>query len=218
MIQTRLRLAGRASALAAGLALMPTARAQMPVPPTGPAPLLVESASPHRAGPIRRAFHHLGFTLKDRFIGYPEEFVEPPLGASVYETMGVMKSKADAHDFILYRSDFIDGDATLSPQGAQKLSLMAARLPGWMGPLTVEWTPDRPGLAEARRDALVTTLQGAGLPIGSERVLVGPSPYPGLIGPDADSNYRIMLFRDVRAPSNYSVTPTSTNEFGGGNR
>ena len=213
-------MAGWASALAAGIAPIGRAEAQVPcaVPPTGPAPLEVEAARPHRLGPIRRAFHHIGSTFQDQVVGYPEYFVEPPLGASVYETFGVMKAKADAHDFILYRSDFLDGGTALSPQGAQKLSLMAARLPGWLGPLTVEWTPDRPGLAEARRDALVATLQGAGLPVGGGRVLVGPSPYPGLIGTDAANNFSNLILRDQDAAEIYSRTPASTSSFGGGNR
>src|SRR5260370_17398269 len=94
--------------------------------------------------------------------------------------MGKMKARAATKDFILYRSDFVDGTATLSPIGAQRLSLMAARLPGWLGPVYVEWTPDKPGLADTRKAALVATLQKTGLPILSERVLDVPSPYPSI--------------------------------------
>jgi|SRR5579864_513825 len=206
----RSRITGWASALAAGL-VSATALAQEPLPPTGPVP--VETARP--AGPLRRAFHHIGCTLRDNLIGYPEQFVEPPLGFYVYETMGLMKARADVHDFILYRSDFVDGSDALSPSGAQRLTLMAARLPGWLGPVYVEWTPDRPGLADSRKTALVAMLQKAGLPVVSERVVVGPSPYPGLYGADANSNFQILMIRDQQAPSIFSVTPNTTG-FGTG--
>lgn len=235
MSRRRARLTGWASALAAGLVSVPAmAQTQMPpqgpvmsspvaqpggpgmapVPPTGP--VMVEPVRP--GGPIRRAIRHVCFTLQDRWIGYPEQFVEPPLGFYFYETLGMMKARADTHDFVLYRSDFIDGADTLSPYGAQKLSLMAARLSGWLGPITVEWTPDQPALADSRKAALVALLQKAGLPVVPERVVIGPSPYPGLLGADASNNYANLILRDTRAAQDYSTTPSSTANFGGGNR
>jgi hypothetical protein len=213
MRKRRTRLTGWASALAAGLVTAP-AWAQSPVPPTGPVPC--ENARP--VGPIRRAFHHMCFTLQDQVIGYPEQFSEPPMGFYLYETMGMMKARADTHDFILYRSDFVAGTTTLSPIGAQRLSLMAARLPGWLGPVYVEWTPDKPGLADTRKDALVATLQKAGIPIVAERVLVGPSPYHGALGTDASNFYQNLILRDQDAALNFSRTPTSTSAFGSGAR
>jgi hypothetical protein len=213
MKNRRSRMIGWASTLAAGIVSVP-AWAQVPVPPTGPVPR--ENARP--VGPIHRAVQHVCFTLQDKFIGYPDQFIEPPLGFYVYETIGMMKARADTHNFILYRSDFINDSTTLSPSGAQRLSLMAARLPGWLGPVYVEWTPDKPGLADARRSVLVATLQNAGLPIVAERVLVGPSPYPGSLGPDANNFYQNLIFRDQAAAPNFSLTPTSTAVFGSGAR
>jgi hypothetical protein len=206
---------GWASALATGLASVPV-WAQAPVPPTGPMPVPCENARP--VSPIRRVIRHVGFTLQDKFIGYPDQFVEPPVGFFLYEAIGQMKARADTHFFILYRSDFMDGSTTLSPTGAQRLSLMAARLPGWCGPVYVEWTPDKPGLAEARRVSMLALLQNAGLPIVAERVVVGPSPYPGEMGVDANNFYQNLIFRDQAAAINYSVTPTSTAIFGSGAR
>jgi hypothetical protein len=212
MRKRRTRLMGWASALAAGLVSVP-AWAQNPVPPTGPA-----QCDERPAGPIHRAWRHVCFTLQDKFIGYPEQFVEPPVGFYVYEAIGMMKAKADPHDFILYRSDFVDGTIMLSPTGAQRLSLMAARLPGWMGPVYVEWTPDKPGLADSRKTALVNTLQKAGLPIVADRVVVGPSPYNGMMGVDANNIYQNVVFRYQAAGPNYSLPPTSTSVFGSGAR
>jgi hypothetical protein len=206
-------LIGWASALAAGFTSVP-ALAQAPVPPTGPVPVMADQ----QCGPIRRAVRHVCFTIKDKFIGYPDLFAEPPLGFYTYEAFALQEAHAEAHNFTLYRSDFINDSTTLSPIGAQRLSLMSARLSCWLGPVTVEWTPDKPGLADSRRTALVALLQNAGLPIVPDRILVGPSPYPGTMGADAANNFGNMIVRGQQAAQIYSVTPTSTSQFGGGNR
>jgi hypothetical protein len=214
-IKTRTRIAGWASALAAGL-VSGEAVAQYAEPPAEPVAMPVQSAP--AGGPIHRLFAHIGSRLQDKMIGYPDQFSEPPLGFYVNEHIALMQSRADMHKFILYRSDFMEGEANLSPIGAQRLSLMAARLGCWLGPLTVEWTPDKPGLADMRRTNIVAMLQKAGLPVVPERVVVGPSPYPGLLGADAQNNYGNLIFRDQAAAQNYSLTPTSTANFGSGAR
>ena len=129
-----------ASAMATGL-IAGSVWAQSPVQPTGPAPPVVE----HRGGPIRRFLHHTGRVLQDNLIGYPEEFIEPPAGALIAENFHMMKAKADPHKFTLYHSDFLDGTDRFSPTGAARFNLMASRLPGWLGPVIIEWSPDRPG-------------------------------------------------------------------------
>src|SRR3954453_9349144 len=113
------------------------------------------SASPpevcHRTGPIHRMLHHSAHTLHDKFIGAPENFIEPPLGFYIKEQFAMQVSKADNHRFMLYKSDFLPGTDRFSPTGAARFNLMYSRLPGWIGPVTVEWTPDEPRVAEARR-------------------------------------------------------------------
>ncbi len=184
--------------------------AQMPLPPTGP----VFAAPAPPGGPL----HRMCYCLRDRFIGQPEYFQVPPPGFRVNETFGVMTGRADVHQFTLYDSDFVAGTTTLSPLGAQRLSWMANRLPKWLGPVVIEWTPDRPGLAEARRGAVLASLQGAGLPVGDERVAIAPSTFPGLPGTQALNNHHILIRRDVEAPTIYSVSPTTTADFSGGPR
>lgn len=188
--------------------------AQDPMPPTGYAP----PPQTRRAGPIHRAFHHTFHTVQDKFIGYPEEFAIPPFGTAVNEPFLMMKAKADVHSFMLYRSDFLDGTNTLAPDGAQRLSRMASKLPGWLGPLVIEWTPDDPALARERQKAVLAALQSAGLQIGPERIIVGPSPYPGRIGTDAANNYDVMIQRNVAAGTIFPLPPTFTGYFGGGSR
>ena len=91
------------------------------MPPTGPAGVARHHHPPGcsdcRRGPVGRAIHHVLFTLQDKFIGYPDQFVEPPLGFYLAEHRATMAAKADPHDFFLYHSDFVQGGTTFSPTG-----------------------------------------------------------------------------------------------------
>lgn len=214
-------------ALTSATALVPaTALAQAPARPprtmvtaVGPA-----ACEPRRVGPIRGAIRHVGFTLHDQLIGYPSQFARPPAGGLNAEIFATMRAGAAAHQFTLYRSDFMDGSTVLSPIGAQRLSLMTARLGCWPGPLVVEWTPDRPGLAESRRSAVVALMTQARQPIEPLRVVVGPSPYFGLIGDDIavqqyqnSGIYENMIYRDTTAGRFFPLTPApSATAFSGG--
>lgn len=181
------------------------AQAQVPASPSGPA----LSVGPR--------YGYTGTkTCKDVFIGRPELFYEPPPGFYVNEHFAMMQAKADPHRFTLYRTDFLPGTTRFSPSGAARFNLMAARLPRWLGPVIVEWSPDLPGLAESRRDAVLATLQGSGIAMVPERIVIGPSPYTGSLGTDAANTFNVMITRDQSAPAGYSLTPTSSSGFGGG--
>lgn len=206
-----IRSAWGLTALIAGLLLGNLAHAQgpPPLPPREPV---------WTGGPLRRAARHTGWTIHDHLVGYPVYFNVPPLGTSLYANMGTMARKGDLHTFTLYRSDFLSGTATLSPGGARRLSFLASRLPHWAGPVVVEWTPQQPGLDLARREMVATLLRNAQLPVTTERLVVGPSPYPGLLGVDSANNYDTLITRDLAAPRAYSLSPTATSSFGGGSR
>ena len=210
MARERFWAASAAGGMTAAV-LAASAWAQAPVPPTGAAPKVVCETG----GPVRRAARHTYNVLQDNFIGYPQEFVEPPPGFYIAETYSLMNAKANPHRFTLYRSDFLDGTNRLSPNGASRFNLMAKRMGGWLGPVVIEWSPDQPGLAETRKQAVLALLSSAGTPVVPERVVIGPSPYPGLYGTDAANNHSIMITRDQAAPSSYSFTPTSGAGFGG---
>ena len=104
-------------------------------------------------------------------IGYPENFPEPPLGHYINEQFAVQVAKADPHRFTLYQSDFLPGTNLFSPVGASRYNIMATRMPGWVGPITIEWTPEQPELAQVRRQAIVDLLRktGSADPGGSRR-------------------------------------------------
>ena len=162
-----------------------------------------------RKGLLHRWVHHSAATLQDKMIGYPENFIEPPLGYYVKEQMTLQVSKADPHRFTLYRTDFLPGTDRFSPTGASRFNLMYSRLSGWLGPVVVEWTPDEPGLADARRQVVLATMQRAGRPIVPERVVIGPSPYPGAMGSEAVQNFNYILIRSQQAEQAYPPTPQS---------
>jgi hypothetical protein len=149
--------------------------------------------------------------LHDHYIGRPDMFYEPPPGYFVRNQFGMMKAKTDPHRFTLYRTDFLPGTARFSPPGAIRVSQISARLPGWLGPVVVEGTPDEPGMSEARRAAVLAALAATGQPVIPERVIIGPSPYPGTLGTDGANYYNVMITRDFAAPSSYTLSPTSSN-------
>jgi hypothetical protein len=171
---------------------------------------------PRKIGPIRRAFRHVARTVHEDFIGDPDLFAEPPLGAPLNETIGLMRAKAAPHYFTLYRSDFLVDSTALSPSGLARMSRICGGLRGWLGPVVVEPTLDRPGLAESRRAAVVALLNEAGHPVGLERVVIAPAVGPGALGTDAANNYQILITRDQAAPTQFSVTPTASTSPGGG--
>jgi hypothetical protein len=180
------------------------------------APGVAEDASvaAERPGFFHRFLHHASYQLHDKFIGRPETFIEPPLGFYVKEQMTMQVAKADAHRFMLYRSDFLPGTDRFSPTGAARFNLMYSRLQGWLGPVTIEWTPDEPGLAAARRQTVLATLQRAGRPLIAERVLIGPSPSPGatlsgLAGTESANNLNNLIVRSSQAALAYPPTPQS---------
>jgi hypothetical protein len=191
------------------------AAAQSPGTPGAPdAPASPAAPVCTRRGRLHRMFHHTAHTLQDDFIGYPETFVEPPLGAYVNRQFAVQVSKADPHRFTVYRSDFLPGTDRFSPIGASRFNLMYARLAGWSGPILVEWTPDRPELAESRRQAVLATLAAAGQPMPAERVLIGPSPYPGAMGVEAINNFTNTIGRSQSGSLGFPLPPAFSSSMG----
>lgn len=203
----------RRALVIAGLAASP-ALAQGP-PPHG---YCAECGNARRVGPIKRMLGHASYTLHDKVIGDPALFYEPPLGYSLNETQAMMVGRAQPHKFTFYRSDFIAGTTELSPSGQRRLAGMARNLSCWVGPVLVEWTPDSPALAESRKAAVVSMLQKSNPILLADRVVISPSPYRGMMGAEAANNFDNFITRHQAAARVYSLTPTSTSDFGGGPR
>lgn len=174
----------------------------------------VQPAVCTRRGPIHRLFHHSAHTVQDKWVGYPATFVEPPLGYYINEQFAVQVAKADPHRFMLYRSDFLPGTSQFSPIGASRFNIMFTRLPAWAGPVAVEWTPDQPALADARRQAVLATLASAGQPVVASRVVIAPSPYPGGRGVEAAGNFANSVTRSVGSERNFALPPAESASMG----
>ena len=217
MRMKRVKIFWTAGGLASGV-LVASAWAQAPAP--APVPAGYQPPPPKvvcEEGPVRRAAGHTWRAIQNNFVGYPEEFIEPPLGFYKREIFSVMKAKADPHRFTLYKTDFLAGTSRLSPNGATRFNLIANRLRTTPLPVIIEGSPDQPGLAESRQAAVFALLQGTGLPVIPERVVIAPSIYPGLLGTDAANNYNAMSSRYGQAPTSYSLPPSSSGgSFSGG--
>jgi hypothetical protein len=159
-------------------------------------------------------FHHTAHTLEDKFIGYPDTFIEPPLGYYVNQQLAVQVAKADPHRFTLYRSDFLPGTDRFSPIGASRFNLLVPRLASGSLPIIIEWTPDQPALAQARRQAVLATLERVGRPFPGERVVIGPSPYPGAMGVEAVGHAGNLIARSQAAAVSFPLTPTESASLG----
>lgn len=193
------------------------ASAQSPEPAAAAAPSPAQSQSQPvctRRGRLHRMFHHTAHTLQDDFIGYPENFVEPPIGAYVNRQFAIQVAKADPHRFTVYQTDFLPGTDQFSPIGASRFNLMYSRLASWPGPIYVEWTPDKPELAESRRQAILTTLAAAGTPIPADRVLIGPSHSPGAMGIETINNYHNTIQRSQTAALTMPPPPIFSSTMG----
>jgi hypothetical protein len=209
----------RISVLMGSTGLVILGLAVSPAVGQSPSPAVARPGDPacRRQGRLHRMWHHAAHTVQDRFIGDPATFHEPPLGSYVREQFAIQTSKADQHRFMLYKTDFLPGEDKFSPTGASRFNLMYGRLPGWIGPITVEWTPDQPELAESRRRAVLDTMTRAGRPLPDERVVIGPSFYPGQLGTEAANNQGNIFSRSQRAAMGYSLSPQlGLSAFGGG--
>ena len=103
--------------------------------------------------------------------GYPEYFEEMPFGSAVQAHKLAQISRGWAARAILHQYDFCDGDVMLNPQGERRLRDLAVAFSRWSYyPLIIEVTPERPKLAEARRNHVAQLLHDNGVPA---RVEVG---------------------------------------------
>lgn len=182
--------------------------------PTGPPTVLpaVAEVSPELPGPCPNcppaaanrgpAAHHsaeiswwsrVKYRLHACFLGFPEEFEAPPLGASVYAFGRTQVANAEAARLVLYRADFIEGSGTLSPRGRDQLAKIAQLLPRSFCPLIIEPTLCAPELDQARLLEVVNELGRCGFAIPAQRVVIGSPPAVGLSGVEAGLIYNNLL-------------------------
>lgn len=125
---------------------------------------------------------HMAY-CRDKYLGYPEEFIPRPLGEALYDNMKVMVSNGDAARMVLYDFDFQPNSARLNEKGQDRLARIAQLAGSNFQPIIVERTPSNTQLAESRRLAVLAELaRNSPMPIPAERVMIGAPIAAGLDG------------------------------------
>ena len=145
----------------------------------------VENCPPPREGPLQRWNRRRKAKCQDTLWGYPEEFVDAPLGASVQANIQVMTTKGQAARMVLYQYDFIPGTDKLKARGKLQVAKIAAWLPTNAFAVLVEPSGRGPTLDEARRQAVWREFTSGQTPIPVERVIVASPAGHGLVGIEA---------------------------------
>lgn len=185
--------------------------------PNSPPPMLAPAGAPattctpghckHRTALGRkRCKRH----LQEAFIGFPEEFERPPLGAALYAANNVQVVNGQAAAMVLHQFDFEPDGARLNLRGQDKLGAIAAKLPSSFHAVVVE----RSGIAkldEQRRAAILTALNSGPFPVPPQRVVVGPAIARGMSGDEAALIHEVMLLRTAQGgpPVGIGTAPSS---------
>ncbi len=173
-----------------------------PIPPiaaTMPQPATRSGCTPghctHRLAIARRRCRR---HLQDIFLGYPEEFERPTLGARLYAISKQEVRNGEEASLTLREFDFESGSARLNRRGRDKLNAISTKLPTTFGPVIVERSTNN-AIDDARRSTVLTALKSGSFPIPPERVIVGaPSP-SGVNGPEAELIYDTLRLNTSQA-------------------
>jgi hypothetical protein len=96
-----------------------------------------------------------------------------------------MIANGEASRQVLFHYDFCAGRAGLNTHGIDRLVHMVARLAETGAPIVIERTPEAPGLAEARRAAVLSLLAREGLGVSPNQVTIGSALSVAMPGADA---------------------------------
>jgi hypothetical protein len=192
---------------------LPTPPAAVIVPPSSEVP--GHACQPSPSGD--EGWLHRWAWWKGHSHAHTEESDDVPLGLAVHTHAKVMVANGIAAQLVLYHFDFVDGQSLLNHRGYDQLLKIVRMLGHNPAPLVIERTPWQPGLAEARRLAILNELARNGCPLPPERVVIGRPLGNGLSGPESEIIYRNFLFR-VRSEGSQPIVVIgpSTGTGGGG--
>ena len=190
------------------------ARAQAPtdLPPLPDAPITALSPVPTIELPPVATSHctpghctHTTFFSKRRckrhwqeaFLGFPEEFERPALGALMHAANEAQVRNGEAAAMTLYAFDFVSGTDQLNARGIDKLGEIASRLPMTFHPMIIERSRDAK-LDDKRRMAVLEVLATNAFPVPPERVIVGRPIAHGLRGDEAVVIHEGSLYRTMQ--------------------
>lgn len=137
-----------------------------------------------------------------------------PPGTMFHAAMETQISNGDAAEMVVYDYDFLPGQASMSRRGRIQLSRMVPLLQSTPHPLIVQWTPDKPGLAEARRQIVLGELQKLSFPVPDERVIVSEPPSRGLDGLDAVPTHLRLMQQQSGSVSGAGAGTGTAGDFG----
>ena len=161
----------------------------------------------------RGCLSRMKLCLQESHWGYPEEFCELPLGARLYAHLNTQVANGAAAQMVLYRYDFYDGIFNhafrLNHHGLKRLKRMVRMLECNLYPVIVEYTPEEPQLAAARRTHVLKSLEKSGFAVPEEWVVVGEPESVGLSGEEAIGVYQGMLSQRGQ-PTTQTTIGTST--------
>jgi hypothetical protein len=168
---------------------LPPPRAEVKLPPGPPQAPIVVPAAPCLSR------EELECLKKRRKYGFPDQFIAPPLGHSVYEHFGTQVRNGVIGRMIFNHYDFIGDTDQLNQRGRDKLSEMAVLAARYEGGILIERTTLTPQLDEARRKRVARELAeigGAGL---AARVVVGRPSTLGLQGKEIELIQGNLLYQ-----------------------
>lgn len=150
-----------------------------------------------------------------RSMAVPETY---PLGSNVRAHYHTMETNGEASDFILYRHDFQESSAHLTPAGKDRLLEIAARMRSAPYPVVVERSLNNndPELDELRRRLVESVLTGLGNMDAEKRVFVSQSYDPGLNSMEGEMDYYRFIFSRGGWGNNGGNNNTAGGSFGGG--
>lgn len=122
-----------------------------------------------------------------QFLGYPEEFCEPPLGLFLTAHTDAMITSGIQSNMTLFQCDFLTNSDRLNSSGFRKLNRIADMLSPETATIVVEETPQQPELAEYRRATVSTWFANNGYVMSSEQIVVSPLIPGGLNSRDIDA-------------------------------
>jgi len=176
---------------------------------------------PRRQGAFARWRQQYRDHVRDKFWGYPEEFHDVPLGASVAAHASTQIAGGQAAQRVLYHYDFHPMSDRLNVRGNAQLAKIGRQLQLGRCPIFVEPTLDRPDLDEARRISVSRELAIGPIPIASEWVVIGRPGPVGLGGAEAlviDRNrLSLTTSRGIGTGGGSAILSGSTSAGGRGN-
>jgi hypothetical protein len=146
--------------------------------------------------------------------GYPEEFQDASLGASLYSARAIQVANGQASRMVFYQYDFLPDSEQLNPRGRANLARICTWLACNHSPIYVEPTSANPELDELRRQVVWNEFSHCSCFVASDRVLLGRPSVRGLDGVESlliDRNrYSLTQSRGATASSAGMSTGSSS--------